>query len=119
MKSRYWLVRKAVCLVAYYGGLRTNELRAIEFGKVFAGGEHAFEVDSNGFWFSFERSKQRGATEVTTICVPRRQEDWVPVVGDSYRSPVDYDPASIIDEYLDVLESDLKLSREELTGPFF
>jgi hypothetical protein len=32
---------------------------------------------------------------------------------------VDYDPASIIDEYLAVLESDYKLSREELTGPFF
>lgn len=106
-------------MVAYYGGLRTNELRAIEFGKVFSGGEHAFEVDSNGYWFSFERSKQRGATEVTTICVPRRQEDWIPVVGDSYRAPVDYDPASIIDEYLEVLESDLKLSREELSGPFF
>ena len=119
LKTRYWLVRKCVCLVAYYGGLRTNEVRSIEFGKTFSGGVSSFEHDSNGYWFSFERSKQRGATETTTICVPRRQSDWSPVCSDSFRSPVDYDPASIIDEYLAVLESDYKLSREELTGPFF
>jgi len=119
LNTRYWLVRKTVCLVAYYGGLRTNEVRSIEFGKTFSGGEKSFEQDESGFWFTFERSKQRGVTETTTICVPRRQSDWVPVVSDSFRSPVDYDPASIIDEYLEVLESDYQKSHEELTGPFF
>jgi hypothetical protein len=113
------LVRKSVCLVAYYGGLRTNEVRSIEFGKRFSGGEISFDSDESGYWFCFERSKQRGATETTTICVPRRQSDWVPVVSDSFKSPLDYDPASIIDEYLDLLESDLNLTRDELTGPFF
>ena len=106
-------------MVAYYGGLRTNELRAIEFGKIFPDGGSSFEVDSHGYWIKFERSKQRGLTETTTICVPRRQADWVPVVGDTFRCPVDYDPASTIDEYLELLESDLKLTREELTGPLF
>ena len=119
MKCRYWLVRKAVCLVAYYGGLRTNELRSIEFGKTFSGGERGFEVDDQGYWFCFERSKQRGATETTTILVPRRQSDWVPIAGDAFRCPTDYDPASIIDEYLEVLEADLNLTRDELFGPFF
>ena len=119
MKSRYWLIRKVVCLVGYYGGLRTNELRTIEFGKTFSGGQKSFEMDSNGAWFTFERSKQREKIETTNICVPRRQSDWVPVVSDTFRSPVDYDPASIIDEYLEVLQSDLSLPLEELSGPFF
>jgi hypothetical protein len=40
-------------------------------------------------------------------------------VSDSFKSPSDYDPASIIDAYLELLESDYQKSREELTGPFF
>ena len=119
LNSRYWLVRKVVCLVGYYGGLRTNEIRKIEFNKTFPGGERSFEGDSNGFWFTFERSKQRGRVETTTIVVPRRSPDWIPVVSDSFRSPVDYDPASIIDEYLEVIQSDFGQSLEELSGPFF
>jgi hypothetical protein len=119
LKSRYWLVRKAVCLIGYYGGLRTNELRNLEFNKTFAGGEKSFETDSNGIWLTFERSKQRGKVETTTIVVPRRTVDWIPVAGDSFRSPVDYDPASIIDEYLEVISMDFGNSQEELSGPFF
>jgi len=119
LNSRYWLVRKAVCLVAYYGGLRTNEIRDIEFNKSFSGGEKSFEYDSNGFWFTFERSKQRGKVELTTVVVPRRTPDWIPVVSETFRSPVDYDPASIIDEYLEVIQSDFGKSLEELEGPFF
>jgi hypothetical protein len=119
LKSRYWLVRKAVCLIGYYGGLRTNELRNLEFNKTFAGGEKSFETDANGIWLTFERSKQRGKVETTTIVVPRRTADWIPVAGDSFRSPVDYDPASIIDEYLEVISSDFGNSQEELSGPFF
>jgi hypothetical protein len=112
-------VRKVVCLVGYYGGLRTNEIRAIEFNKVFSAGEKSFEMDENGFWFTFERSKQRGKVETTTICVPRRTNDWLPVVSDSFRCPVDLDPASIIDEYLALIQSDFNQSLEELEGPFF
>ncbi len=112
-------MRKVVCLVGYYGGLRTNEIRAIEFNKVFSAGEKSFEMDENGFWFTFERSKQRGKVETTTICVPRRTNDWLPVVSDSFRCPVDFDPASIIDEYLALIQSDFNQSLEELEGPFF
>ena len=119
LNARYWLVRKVVCLVGYYGGLRTNEIRKIKFNKTFSGGERSFEGDSNGYWFTFERSKQRGKVETTTIVVPRRKPDWIPVVSESFRSPVDYDPASIIDEYLEVIQSDFGQSMEELSGPFF
>lgn len=56
---------------------------------------------------------------MSTFCVPRRQADWAPTVCSSDRSPIDYDPASVIDHYLSLLEQDLKKTREELTGGFF
>jgi hypothetical protein len=56
---------------------------------------------------------------LTTIVVPRQTVEWLPVVSETFRSPVDYDPASIIDEYLDVIQSDFGKSLEELDGPFF
>jgi hypothetical protein len=119
LTSRYWLVRKVVCLVGYYGGLRSIELRSIEFNKFFESGEASFEVDQSGYWFSHERGKQRGLPEVSTFCVPRRQKDWTTTVFSSDRNPVDYDPASVIDSYLETLESDLKTRRDRLTGSFF
>jgi hypothetical protein len=112
-------VRKVACLVGYYGGLRNVELRSIEFGKIFENGESSFEVDEAGYWFNFERAKQRGMTETSTFCVPRRQADWDPPVASPDRNPVDYDPASVIDEYLNTLQSDLELPHEKLTGAFF
>ena len=112
-------MRKAVCLLGYYGGLRNTELRSIELGKIFESGEKSFEVDQSGYWICFERAKQRGLPVVSTFCVPRRQEDWSPTVSGSDRNPVDYDPASVIDRYLELLELDLKKTRDELTGPFF
>jgi hypothetical protein len=108
-----------VCLVGYFGGLRNIELRSIEFGRTFSGGEKSFEMNESGFWFSFERAKQRGLPGVSTFCVPRRQADWTPTVSTSDRSPIDYDPASVIDLYLDLLEVDLKWTRDEMTGGFF
>lgn len=119
MDSRYWLVRKVCAIVGYYGGLRNIELRSIEFGKTFGGGEKSFEVDQAGYWFCIERGKQRGLPETSVFCVPRRQSDWIPVCSTSVRSPVDYDPASVIDKYLALLESDLKVTRDELVGSFF
>jgi len=119
LTSRYWLVRKVVALVGYFGGMRNIELRSIEFGKTFPGGEPSFEANESGFWFCFERGKQRGLPVLSTCCVPRRQEDWTPTVTSSDRNPVDYDPASVIDLYLKHLELDLKKTRDELTGPFF
>ena len=94
-------------------------MRSIEFGKTFGGGEKSFEVDQAGYWFCIERGKQRGLPETSIFCVPRRQSDWLPVASSSARSPVDYDPASVIDNYLELLESDLKLTRDELVGSFF
>ena len=119
LSSRYWLVRKVSALVGYYGGLRNVELRSIEFGQTFEGGEKSFEVDQSGYWFAFERGKQRGLPETSVFCVPRRQPDWAPVVSSAARAPVDFDPASVIDQYLHLLESDLKTTRDLLHGSFF
>jgi hypothetical protein len=111
LSSKYWLVRKVVCLVGYYGGFRNVELKSL----VFENCEH----DSMGYWFSFARAKQRGRVDETTICVPRRQADWIPVVSDSSRIGLDFDPASLIDLYLAEVQSDLQCSRDELKGDFF
>jgi hypothetical protein len=119
LSSRYWLVRKVCAILGYYGGLRNIELRSIEFGKIFEGGEKSFETDQTGYWFAFERRKQRGLPETSVFCIPRRQSDWLPVVSSSARSPVDFDPASVVDQYLHLIESDLGLTRDQLRGSFF
>jgi hypothetical protein len=111
LSSKYWLVRKVVCLIGYYGGFRNVELKSLKFENC--------EQDSMGFWFTFPRAKQRGRVEETTVCIPRRQPDWVPVVSDSSRMGLDFDPASLLDLYLAEIESDLQCSREELKGDFF
>ncbi|EFX60517.1 hypothetical protein DAPPUDRAFT_123885, partial [Daphnia pulex] len=111
LSSKYWLVRKVVCLIGYYGGFRNIELKSLKFENC--------ELDEMGYWFHFARSKQRGRTEETSICVPRRQPDWIPVRSDSSRVGVDFDPASVIDLYLAEVQNDLQCSREELVGDFF
>jgi hypothetical protein len=111
LNSKYWLVRKVVCLVGYYGGFRNKELKSLKFENC--------ELDSMGYWFTFQRAKQRGRLEETSICIPRRQPDWVPVVSDSSRVGLDFDPASLIDLYLAEVQADLLCSVEELKGDFF
>ena len=111
LNSKYWLVRKVVCLVGYYGGFRNIELKSLKFENC--------ESDSMGYWFQFARSKQRGRLEPTSICVPRRQVDWIPVASDSSRVGLDFDPASLIDLYLAEVQNDLQCSREDLKGDFF
>ena len=111
LSSKYWLVRKVVCLIGYYGGFRNIELKSLKFENV--------ECDSMGYWFKFARSKQRGRLEATSICVPRRQPDWIPVTSDNSRVVLDFDPASVIDLYLAEIQSDLQCSRDELKGDFF
>ena len=119
LSSRYWIVRKAACLVGYYGGLRNIELRSIEFGKIFDSGEKSFDADASGYWFSFFRGKQRGIPEISSFCVPRRMSDWAPTVSSADRNPIDYDPASVIDHYVGMVEMDLNCTRDKLTGSFF
>jgi len=102
LNSKYWLVRKVVSLIGYYGGFRNKELKSLKFENC--------ECDNMGYWFEFNRAKQRGRLEATSICVPRRQPDWVPVVSDSTRVGLDFDPASLIDLYLEEVQSDLLCS---------
>jgi hypothetical protein len=48
LNSPYWLVRKVICLVGYYGGFRNCELISLTFDNV--------EKDEMGYWFTFSRS---------------------------------------------------------------
>jgi hypothetical protein len=75
--------------------------------------------DQMGYWIEFVRSKQRGKTVTTTILIPRKQPDWVPVLQDSYRPSADIDPASVIDQYLEALQIDFGVPLAGLTGRFF
>ena len=111
LSSKYWLVRKVVALVGYFGGFRNIELKSLKFENC--------DTDSMGHWFSFQRSKQRGRLESTSVCIPRRQHDWIPVVSDSSRTALDFDPASLIDLYLAECQADFGCSREEMKGDFF
>ena len=77
------------------------------------------DCDQAGYWFTFSRSKQRNKLEETTICVPRRQSDWLACAEDLGRRPVDYDPASVIDTYFETVMQDLSCNREDLSGGFF
>ena len=111
LSSKYWLVRKVVCLVGYYGGFRNVELKSLKFENC--------DLDGMGWWFHFARAKQRGRVEQTSICIPRRQPDWIPVTSDSSRMGLDFDPASLIDVYLGEVERDLHCTKDELKVDFF
>ena len=111
MTSRYWLVRKVACLVGYYGGFRSIELKSLKFENC--------ESDEMGYWFCFTWSKQRSLVEESSICVPRRLPDWESCVQDASRRPIDYDPASLIDLYFEQLMLDFGCQKEDLKGTFF
>ena len=98
-------------MIGYYDGFRVCELKGLQFENV--------TQDQSGYWIEFVRSKQRGRTKTTTILVPRRQPDWVPVAQDSHRTATDIDPASFIDDYLAKIQSDYGVPLSGLTGSFF
>jgi hypothetical protein len=72
-----------------------------------------------GYWFTFNRSKQRSMVEESSICVPRRQADWSSCAQDGSRRPIDYDPASLLDLYFEQLMIDFGCEKEDLKGSFF
>ena len=111
LSSRYWLVRKVICLVGYFGGFRSCELKSLVFENL--------EMDEMGYWVKFERAKQRSMAEESCICVPRRLPDWSPCSSDVARRAIDYDPASLLDLYIEQLCIDYNCKREELKGPLF
>jgi len=98
-------------LLGYYGGFRMIELKSICFENI--------EVDEIGYWVKFKRSKQRSRLEESEVLIPRRQPYWIQCSVDSVRRPIDYDPASVIDAYLEAVMQDLKCTAEDLKGPFF
>jgi len=52
LNSKYWLVRKVVSLIGYYGGFRNKELKSLKFENC--------ECDNMGYWFEFNRALSKG-----------------------------------------------------------
>ena len=123
--SKYWLVRKVVAVVGYYGGFRNIELKALKFGFLLdeagnATAEKVLEKSSDGsYWFQFYQSKQRKSKVLTQICVPKCSNEMIDCLGSVERVPLGICPASVIDQYLNVLSTDLNCSVEDLDGEFF
>ena len=123
--SKYWLVRKVVAVVGYYGGFRNIELKALKFGFLLDGAgnataEKVLDKSPDGsYWFQFYRSKQRKSQVLTQICVPKCSSEMTDCFGSVERVSLGICPASVIDQYLNVLSSDLNCSVEELEGDFF
>ena len=112
-------------MVGYYGGFRNIELRALKFGFLLDGAgnataEKVLEKSADGsYWFQFYRSKQRKSQVLTQICVPKCSNEMTECVGSVERVSLGVCPASVIDQYLNVLSADLNCSVEELVGDFF
>ena len=60
--SFFWILRKAAVAVAFCGGLRCCELKAITFGNV--------TVDDEACWVEFLQGKQRGEEKVNGFAIP-------------------------------------------------
>ena len=125
LSSKYWLVRKVVAVIGYFGGFRNVELKSLKFGFVMdsANKPTAQKVweksDDGSYWFNFYRSKQRASQVLTQICVPKCSKEMVNCTDSVDRVPIGVCPASVIDQYLSVLSSDLNCSIEQLEGDFF
>ena len=125
LSSKYWLVRKVVAVVGYFGGFRNVELKSLKFGFLLDGAnnptaEKVFEKSEDGsYWFNFYRCKQRGSQVLTQICVPKCSNEMINCHDTVDRVPIGVCPASVIDQYLSVLSTDLNCSIEELQGDFF
>ena len=74
----YWIVRKAVAICCYFGGLRKSEAETLDLEKITFG--------RSGITITHSRSKQRSDIQETKLLIPRRQ------TGICY--------ASVFDEYL-------------------
>jgi hypothetical protein len=125
LSSKYWLVRKVVAVIGYYGGFRNVELKSLKFGFLLDAANNPTAVkvweksDDGSFWFNFYRSKQRGCKILSQICVPKCSKEMVDCRESVDRVPLGVCPASVIDQYLNVLATDLNCSIEELQGDFF
>ena len=125
LSSKYWLVRKVVAVIGYFGGFRNVELKSLKFGFLMdsANNPTAQRVveksDDGSYWFHFYRSKQRGSQVLTQICVPKCSKEMITCSGSVDRVPIGVCPASVINQYLNVLAVDMNCCVEELEGDFF
>ena len=114
-----------MAVVGYFGGFRNVELKALKFGFLIDGdsnctSQKVVEKSEDGsYWFTFYRSKQRGCQIVSQICVPKCSNEMIKCRDSVERVPLGVCPASVIDEYLNVLASDFNCCIEDLDGDFF
>ena len=114
-----------MAVVGYFGGFRNVELKALKFGFLIDGdsnctSQKVVEKSEDGsYWFTFYRSKQRGCQIVSQICVPKCSNEMMKCRDSVERVPLGVCPASVIDEYLNVLASDFNCCIEDLDGDFF
>lgn len=100
LATRYWMTRKAVVVVAFFGGHRCHELRNLQFSNVrFNSAEKAYVVE-------FYRAKQRGVQNLSSYIIPFVEEETVPNFG------------KILKDYIDIVSKDLERN-DQFCGPLF
>ena len=85
LSGAYWEVRKAIAIVAYFGGLRLAEIMEVELEK--------FKITAAGIVVTHSRAKQRSDKRETKFCIP---------VGD------DFNWAGCVATYLNRIANDLE-----------
>ena len=81
-QSPYWLVRKVIIIIAFFGGLRHTELMEVMVEKI--------ESKPEGLFITHERAKQRSDKRQSKFLVPRT-------------GSLDY--ASVVEEYIAAIKS--------------
>ena len=87
LSGPYWLVRKAIVIVAYFGGLRHTETMALSLEK--------FTSKKEGMYVVHERAKQRSDKQQSKFLVPRSNS----------KEQVDF--AGILETYISRVKDDI------------
>ena len=89
LEGPYWEARKAIAIVAYFGGLRLTEIMSLELER--------FTITPSGILVSHSRAKQRSDKRESKFCVPASE---------------DFNWASLLAGYLNKIATEL----EQFTG---
>lgn len=111
LQSKYWLVRKAVATIMFFGGLRVKEATYLEWSDI--------TRDKNGWFVTVARAKARNQKQTdSVISIPVAKKNWrYRVKNRAIRKPID--GCRILDEYVRSVCEDLKCEFEELSGRLF
>ncbi len=80
MESSYWLVRQAISIVPFFGGLRLTECHDLVLEKM--------ERINDGYKITHSRCKQRTDQHVTAFLVPAEADLWLTLANTWERSTV-------------------------------